>query len=115
MARAPLLALLVLAGANAGAAPAETAGLGKFELQAYRNHFDPAQTDELEKRAAELIAANLHEHVPFLEFTAQGGSSFTLKATLRARLAPERAGAPGEVVLQFSLGGAGQGVQPEFI
>src|SRR5437879_9682971 len=109
MARAAVLALALLAlpGANAEAATAKTSVLVKFELQAYRDHFDPAQADELEKRAAELIAAKLHEHVPFLEFTAQSGPSFSLTATLRARLAAERAGAPGEVVLEFKLGGAG--------
>jgi hypothetical protein len=108
MARTTMLALALSALLWAPVeAAAKTSVLVKFVLQAYTQHFDAAQTDEVQKQATELIAARLDEHVPFLEFAGQGDGPFTLTATLRRRLPSERTAAPGEVVLEFKLDGGG--------
>jgi hypothetical protein len=108
-----VLALLALTGPAAAAT--RTAVTVKFVLQAFRpEHFNDAESEQVQKLAGELLAAKLRERVPFLDFTTQAGPSFAFVATLRSRLAAEHAGAPGEVILEFRLDGAGA-PRPEFV
>lgn len=119
MTRAALLALLLLA-LTASEASAKTLVTVKFVLTAYQQvFFDAAQTELIQKRAADRIIARLREHARFLDFTAQD-SPFKLTVTLRPRLASERTetpprAVPGEVVLQFNLEGPRVTAEPVYV
>lgn len=117
MARAVAIALafLMLAGTAADATQRTTVTV-KFVLKAYRgDEFDEAQSVEVEKHAAERIAKRLATHVPFLEFTNQDGSEFTLTAMLRKSSVAGRPQAPREVGFSFKLEGPRVQANEEYV
>ncbi|MCL4498796.1 MAG: hypothetical protein M1335_00930 [Chloroflexi bacterium] len=117
MARAVAIALafLVFAGTAADATQRTTVTV-KFVLKAYRGEdFDDAESNEVQKRAAEWIVKRLREHVPFLGFTTQEGSEFTLTATLRESSAVGRPQAPREVGFSFKLDGPRVQANEEYV
>lgn len=108
------LACFMLSGAMVEAAQ-KTALTVTFVLEAYRDEFSDQECDEVEKHTAELIVTRLREHVPFLEFTTNQGSDFSLTVTLRKSPAPGQPQAPREVGFYFKLEGARIQVHEEYV
>lgn len=100
-----VLALLAVLGAVRPAAGEQRTPVAvKVVVVEYRNDFG-ARVADLERAAAERIAARLGRHLGFLRFTPSPGAPYTLTFEIKAKVPPERPGAPREVGFHVRLDG----------